>query len=271
MAIIKVTWFFEQNGYGWTESFWRNGANVNDPTIAPAADLYATKRIRCSGRETYLRYVRWSEEGVFRDSFGRTYSGYGLQGDSTRVSDEPNTALLMRWRDAAGTRVKQQFLRGVWDSVVDNGGNYTPTAAFTAAINSYIAEVTNGSWGWYGKFNNIVSPILSVTQDASGLVNIVLTNNVFPGPFPQSTMVRIRGVQGATQINGQHLIKATDATHAMTQRRIAIFPYTALGQLTYQTKQLIVTTIGAPQRIVNRKVGGVFYHSRGRRSARAAG
>lgn len=270
MPIIRATLFFESEGYGWTETYAREGPALADFGYLTITDALAQKRAKLNGAETYIRYLRWSQDDVFRDSMGHTYSGSGLRGLSTEPSAAPQLALMARFRNAAGTRYKLAYLRGIWDSVSATGGTYTPTVAFTGYWDDFRAKLLQDAWGWVGRNVTTKANVGTVAQLEAGTVAVTCATNLFPGPYPMKATVRVSGVQGATQLNGVHVVQASSATQFTTQNRIAIFPYLTGGVVTYNTETLQLIGQASPQRIVERKPGRPSYKSRGRRSARAA-
>lgn len=267
MPVIRCTLFFRQEGYGWTESYFKDGPSNDPSSYADEITLLAQKRAKCSGQQTYITNARTSVEGVFRDAFLLGFVGNGIRGTFQRDSDNPTTALLLRCRNQASTKFKNNFMRGIWDDVVTAGGKYNPTAEFQAALNDYVAQVFAGAWGWLGATSVAQANVLTVTQLASGLVGVTVDADLTAGPFPLDTTVRISGVLGATQINGSPIVRFTDARTLATRRRISIFPYQAEGKVRLNTKTVIPIFVIAPQRIVERRVGRPSYLSRGRRSA----
>lgn len=270
MPLIRATWFFQQLEYGWTETLWIDGASLDAVPVQQAVDRYAQKRIKLSGAQTRLKYYRISLEGVFRDARGFTYPGGGLAGMTGKASDAPQVALLTYFRTLAGGSTRLQYLRGIWDEIVFEGGTYTPGADFISRFDDWRAQVFNDAWGWYGVTARQQANVTAVVQDPAGTVSVTLDGNIFAGPPFVGTTVRIAGVLGATQINGQQIITPTAANAFKTRRRISIFPWTTGGRVTNVTKGLIPVQVIAPFRIVERKVGRPSYLSRGRRPARAA-
>jgi hypothetical protein len=270
MPTIRVNFFFQQQGYGWTDTQWTQGTDTDIRAYFAKANALAAKRIACSGAQTFLTAVRISAEGIFRDATGTFYPGDGLQGTATQISDAPATALLIGMKDVTATKARNVFLRGVWDSCVDEGGKFIPTAAYTAKLNAYFAELTQQNWGWLGATSRNVANVMTATQDPSGVVLVSVNADLFVAPFPVLGSVRISGVLGATQLNGQQIISGSAARNFSTRRRISIFPYTTGGKVTFNTKAFIPVLVCATKRIVERKPGRPSYLSAGRRKARAA-
>lgn len=270
MPKIRATLFFSQKGYGWTETGWFDGASTDLNTYFGKIDALAQKRIKLCGNNTFLPYLRWSQEGVFRDVALWAYPGSGLQGGTGKDSDAPTTALLLNLRNSTATRRKNVYLRGVWDEGVIAGGVYSPTPAYVALMNDYIAQLVADGWGWLGVNTTTLQNISGVTQQPSGLVQLTFAGNLFPGPFPAQFTVNISGVQGAAQVNGVQRVIASSATICETKNRISIFPWTAGGRGRLNTQDLITIAGGTVRRVVERKAGRPSYLSRGRRRAQVA-
>lgn len=270
MPLIRVNLFFQQQGYGWTETYWTQGTDTDIRSYNTKVNNLANKRAVCSGAQTFITASRISAEGVFRDATGAFFPGDGLQGTATQISDAPATALLVGMKDISAAKARNIFMRGIWDSCVDEGGKFIPTAAYSAKLNAFFAEIVQQNWGWLGATTRTTAGVMTVTQDPSGVVLVAVNADIFVAPFPVLGTVRISGVLGATQLNGQDIISASDARHFSTRRRISIFPYTTGGKVTFNTKAFIPALVCTAKRIVERKPGRPSYLSAGRRKARAA-
>jgi hypothetical protein len=111
---------------------------------------------------------------------------------------------------------------------------------------------------------------VSCVQNADKTWTITTLADLFPDPWPLETSVRITGIQGATQLNGIHIVKPTSKTVFTTKFPIAAFPYTLGGIVTYATKGIVKTTSIQASRVTERKPGRPSYLSPGRRRARRA-
>jgi hypothetical protein len=262
--------FFAQRTYGWSESAWFNGISNDLNSYFGQIDALAQKRIKLCGITTTLPFVRWSQEGVFRDVALWGYPGGGLPGTAAKDSDAPSTALLLALRNGLATRHRNIYLRGIWDEGVVTGGVYTPSVAYVALMNDYLAQLVAGGWGWLGNNTTTESILTNVVQNVNGTVDLTAAAAVLPGPFPQEATIRVSGVLGASQVNGVQIVRASSATQFNTKKRISIFPYQAGGKARYSTKDLILIAGGTVRRVVERKPGRPSYQSRGRRRALAA-
>lgn len=269
MPFVKATFFFEQNGYGWTESLWQNAPDPVDlNTFLPKVQAYATKRAPVCGRETLLTYARLSNENVYRDAIFLGL-GAGLKGTAGQSSDAPDTAVLFQWRNNAGGKRRRTYVRGVWDGMIDKGGQFIPDDKYQPVINAWVGQVTQDSWGWITRGSRVQGDVKAATADpASGQVNVTLKAPLFAGPLPRITRVQISGVHGAYQINGSQLVYPTAVDAFTTKDRIAIFPYTSGGVVTWWTPTFQIIDVGGADRVVERKAGRPSFLSRGRAKAK---
>jgi hypothetical protein len=269
MPVIRATFFFEQAGYGWTETFWTNAASITDPGLLAKSDKLANKRIKMCGLETRMTYVRHSVDGVFRDAKFHGYTGGGLQGDVSNSSDAPTTALLCYQRNAQGNGWRNIYLRGCWDGVVTLGGAYNPTPLFLTRFDDWQTAVIGDQWGWMTANERLIANVLTVVADPTGVVNVTVDDTLFSAPFNKNDSVFISGVLGAAAINGEQTIRTTGEKAFQTRKRIPIFPYQSGGRVTKTlTTFTPISGIGIT-RVCERKVGRPSFKSRGRRPVRA--
>ena len=67
MATIRATFFFTQQGYGWTESYWTTANTINEASLLAKGDRLGNARIKMCGAECVdLRSLQ--REGIFRDA-----------------------------------------------------------------------------------------------------------------------------------------------------------------------------------------------------------
>jgi hypothetical protein len=266
MPTIQGTIFFEQEGYGWTESLYKVGTDTDLRTYLPGLYTLATKRIKLSGAQTQIKHTRVSSVGIFRDVDGENLN---LVGDGSHESDTPATALLIFMNDVTSLKHKFMFMRGIWDSVVKIGGLYQPTVAYSANFAAWRVEVVAGTWGWLGTATKIEQLVTNVVQNVDKTVTVTLAAELFPVPRPDFASVRISGVQGAVQLNGQQIVRVNSGTQFTTKFPVAMFPWTVGGKVTYNLKGFVAASGIGVERVTERKPGRPSYKSVGRRRARA--
>ncbi|OWY59460.1 hypothetical protein B7486_74450, partial [cyanobacterium TDX16] len=120
MATHKVTWFFEGPEHGWTESLWLVTGLAHADTLKAARNL-ALRRVMLLGMECKIKATRISTEGAGPDAL-LDYEEH--KPDNQEPAAHPDVGVLIRCNNVGDTRWKHIFLRGIWDRVEDNYGNY---------------------------------------------------------------------------------------------------------------------------------------------------
>lgn len=265
MSRFQGTIFMQQQGYGWTESYFSDYfASYNPALIALRALIQ--KRALCSGSNTNFKYLRISDVALFRDVLGEAI--VGLNGSGGGFSDAPATALLVKMNGLAQSPSKITYMRGIPDAIVTQGGLYQPDAAFLAGLDAFKAKLLQGQWGWMGSLPQAPAFIGTCTQNANGTWTVVTQTDIFAGPFPRVVKVRIAGILGAPALRGTRNMTATGVRTSTTVTPVYTSAYAGGGTITASAKQLIKIIDLEGQRIIERRPGRPSYLSRGRRAAR---
>jgi hypothetical protein len=268
MPIMKVTFIFECRNKGWSESYYRNFPS-SDPSATPVEiDPLATARMGVAGKEVTMTYYRVADIATPR-KVRLFYLGQQFKGVASRAADNPESSLILKFTDATGGRAKTTFLRGYWDSVVDEGGNYDPINAFTDNLDDFIAKLKDRTWGWLGISTAVTQPLATLVQDAAGTVSGTLGGNLFPLPSVGGIgPVRFKRITQPGNLNGQNPVFVVSQTAFKTVKRIAILPWSGDGAITLNTKNIVQIDRGSITGVSERKTGRVFGSPRGRLPAR---
>lgn len=266
MPVLKCTLFFKQQGPGWTETYYKTISDADLASFLPIATTLAQKRILCSGAQTQLYCIRLSREGVFRDVYPRFVSMFGT---TAKDSDAATTCVDFLFQNAARTKSKYTYARGVWDEAITVGGVFTPSPSYVAILNAWYAELAAQEWGWMGVTDPVESFITNVVANENKTVAVTMATPLFPEPLANYAQVRISGVGGAIQLNGQFVVKVKSTTTFDTKYPLAIFPYTVGGKVRFSTKVCVPIVHAIATKVGERKVGKPSYQSPGRRRARA--
>lgn len=282
-GIYKATAWFELNGKGWSESYYRNSEAISDlaaladfdRTVAGGGSGLWTKRAGCLGKEATLV----AQETSFITTLGDSVLNYiPIGGNSAFSADAPTVALLCRCGDLLNVRKKNIFLRGIADEAVIEGGKLsagTPPA-FEAAINNFRDALITFNYGWLGRTTN-------QNFDVETYSTVVGTNQVLVevkvGPLPaadQFNLIRLVGknfgVGKPSILNGAQVYFRIDDTHVKTKKPTAVFPFPGDGpQLIYKPLDIQLIKNVRFQKIVERKVGKPSHLPRGRALARPRG
>lgn len=270
MPILKVTFMFRQRGTGWSESWYKSVPGTDLQTAYDALPL-ATKRVAISGTQTFLEGIRYSFTDIDRDSILHL-TGTSLQGGPpTQESDAPTTALLLRCSAIGFVARKFAYLRGIWDSVVKEGGVYQPTPAYEPRMASLIAALIADEMGWIGQGTKTKANISGMVLNANGTVTITFSADLFgAGPTYADRLVRISGVACGTFPNGSVIMRPSATNSATTVKRIRALPWMTGGRGSVAPPLFRRIFAAGVSRVVERKTGRVFFVSRGRRPAQGA-
>lgn len=272
--MFKHTYFLQQWSNGWTES-WYCGVNLLMSSQIEIARNYANQRAKGLATEASIRYARITDlsvtpHPVWVETIGR--AGVGVGAGIPSAADFADTSVMVRCYNAAQTRSKIVYVRGIPDSIINDGGEYQPTAAFNKFITDWSDFMRSQGMGWLGVNAPTLGNITAMVQNASGQVDVTSSANLF-GATPAGTHVvlRMTGVLGPRNLNGQFTCVVTSGTTFTTLRRIAIFPYLGGGRVRYSSTNLIQVNTATGIRTVERKAGRPSFQSPGRRKARVLG
>lgn len=268
---MKLTFFFNQRSYGWTES-WVDSADVIGDQLIQRCVQYCAMRVTMLAAQSRMSYVRISFLGKPRQSFvikPTGVNGVALGGTILSESDIQNATALCVCKNPGNAKTKLWYIRGVPDNCIKEGGEWLPTAAFIKGFADTKAKITETGWGWWGATSIPFEIITAITAQPSGQNLIAAANNYFAGvPVGTKLVVRLAGCTGCPNMNGQQtVIKVTDGT-ALTLKKIPIFPYLGGGTITKYTRGLVVFNEGVIERAVERKTGRPSFQSAGRRKAK---
>lgn len=262
---LRCDFFFNDlNLGGFSESF---ATTLQDYEAAMAKCLALRPlRVACLGASAFMIYIRVSDMLVQRDSRvqkisfddGRNLSAVGGSASS-------DLSLLIRY-DSSPFGFRLHYMRGFPDTCESDSGVYTPTTTFRNNLNLYLGSILDGTWAIRQK-DQTLNPLHLITAATQDLVtgNVTVTT-ADPHAFPLDKPILIRGVRGATQINGRWaLVGNAPANQFRIQVNRIIDPYVSGGtvQLLGYTLQPIVGQ--NVLRITHRIAGGPFGRRRGRR------
>jgi hypothetical protein len=261
--IFKSTMFFEGPAHGWTETYWQSqGTNDYDAAMASLQSLAQVRRTLL-GEETRIKAVRVSLEAIKGDGW-LVYKNFN--GIKQEPAAEPDAAILFTLKDITLGRTKNVFLRGFWDSVESNAGDYKKNlAAWKTNMDIFKAFFAPGTvWGWWGKAVTTKVVVTGYTVTATQQLLFTTAGDLFPAPtFGTRQQVRLAGINGRSNLNGLQVVDVIDATHFKTYLPISNVPYQFGGTAAYQTKEFIKATRADDKRITTRKVGSPLLESVG--------
>lgn len=287
MTIWRGSLLFFQQGYGFSESWdWDDQvANNKDPALAAAqfTQLIAP-RMALAGSNTFLNGIRVSTASAFRDVALVAFAGTGNVGTPGAFgqSAPPTTALLCKHNPATfGLPSAYRPYRGIPVSMCQNGGIFVPTVGFNTAFDAWKAVLKNLNMGWLGlsfQLSGIVQSVIPTPNSSTATITLrgAMVVNPVQIPVPSVPLgvkvtIAFSGIQGATQVNGRHIVTTNDGIVFTTYRKLATSGYVAGGKALYSAKAFVKDAgTGQFTRLDERKPGRPFYLSRGRRRAASA-
>lgn len=275
MPLMRVNFIFFQQGYGWSLTFFQNSL-ASDPygEVLTKSLTLAQKMQAILGSNTYINGWRVSDEAAFRDVSLKFYGtgNTGFQGTNGQ-SAAPAVALIVKHNATANTAPSAyRPYRGIPTSMVTNGGIFTPSVAWQAAFNAYIAQLAADQWGWLGATIRQQHDIQSIFSNANQTQQVTM-ELAFAG-VPLNTVIPVsisRLRTGASQLNGLRKVKFSTPSVFTTVETIPITPFVSGGRVLWSQKTFVRDAgTGGWQRIAERKPGRPYYLSRGRRLVRRA-
>lgn len=268
-TLFKATMFLEGKEHGWTESYWTLWPTNDYLDVMANLKTLAKARAALLGKECFIKALRVSQETVKGDSY-LLYVNYN--GDLQQPAAEPDAAVLFRIRNQDFSRAHNSFLRGFWDVVETNNGEYlSAMPAWAAVMKDFKAYFTGPKalWGWYGVDAPVKADLLNYAVDVEQRITFTFKANLFPAPLiGKRTVVRLAGINGKSNLNGQQVVDVLSQTSAITFAPIANVPYQFGGRGTWSGKVFIKSWSAVDERVTTRKVGAPLLESHGRAKAR---
>jgi hypothetical protein len=189
---------------GWSENWWNNLPDINK--VVDVVDAMRTALDAVHGNQSVCPNVRISDATNFRNVKVYRYNvsvqaASGIGSDS----DYATNAALLQVNALPNVKVKQ-WIKGIKDADISNGGRWTPTPATTAALNKVNAIVTSASNGWCVNTLSQANLKKTVTNITNAGV-VTCKANGYDGSLP----VRISRAQGVLGVNGLWGITIIDA------------------------------------------------------------
>jgi hypothetical protein len=197
---------------------------------------------------------------------------YNQKGSITADCANADGAALIRYSDLADFHSSIRPLRGVPQTDYESNANGQPVSAeYSGGIKAFFLRLIAGEWGWLRQGTQVSADITAVTGGAGFPAIVTMAGNPLAGKAVGSHIRgRIRGVEGATQLNGGFVGKVIDANHLSIPRILVYAPYTTnTGKVVLQGPPTFAAVADYTfEGFDERKTGRPFFQQRGRRSAR---
>lgn len=212
MPVFRVSLFSANTNTrtgGWTENWWNNADSHATAKTRGTALALVINNFR--GYGPIINKIRVSQYGLRRS--GRSYPlniPNTPPSGTTLYADYPTTKVQLELTGTGTVPVRtNQWLGGIVDGSVVNGGFWVPTPAALAALNTLISVLTTGTNGWSV---NVLDPA-NTPKTVTAVVGTtgVVTTGVVHG-FNNNDFVRLMRIQGISGINGIWQVTDVDAT-----------------------------------------------------------
>lgn len=212
MPVFRVSLFSANTNTrvgGWTENWWNNADSHNTAKTRGTALALLLNNFR--GYGPVINKIRVSQYGLRRS--GRSYP---LNIPNTpppgteQYADYPTTKVQLELTGTSVSPVRTtQWLGGIVDGAIVNGGFWVPTPNANTTFQSVRAALISGANGWSINVLDPANTPKTVTSVA-GTTGLV-TTGVNHG-FANNDFVRLMRIQGIPEINGIWQISDVDAT-----------------------------------------------------------
>lgn len=285
-ALFRVTTFFEGMGQGWSESLVYpalSDTQTNLQFYNTTALPIAQKRAELLGTQFRLTAVRVAkirnaaDGDVKRNVWLDTSNISPSTAANVNTAEQANLACIVEGKNADGTRNKLCYLGGIPDAISQDGGDFNPNGAngWGARFNSWSVLLQAAQAGWLG--DTVLHgpiPLDTYITNPGGTISVTCDGVLFdPGDFDKYRMVRIKGVNGKSVLNGAHRVFVDGASTFTTTKAIAVFAYSFGGDATSYVglRAFVPGAIWKVDAIRTRQRGRPSYVTRGRAAARPRG
>lgn len=237
--IYRVTFGFEGQGKGWSETHAVQAQSTEPSALVPGAIAIAQKRVTFLGREfsiNAIRIARYSDDGATTRMRGtvpinRTFKN---PDQTVKMAAEPAVvALLARGETNAAVgappaltaNINQTFLGAPPDDAVNNGGDVDPGKSNLGAnYAQWAALIVQNRYGWLASNTIADLEIDTITQRLNGTVEFDMVGPVGGGLVIGRTYpARVRRVNaGVSPLNGQIILRYVAPNTFVSQEIIGL-------------------------------------------------
>lgn len=275
MPIVQTVFDFQCQGYGWSESWFKDTQLASLKAFYTASALpLLEKRQAMLAYEASLTACSNSYTDVRSDSY-LIYTGFYLGGLGPDVhAASPHETIYTVGRADNDKKRKGIFFRGIPDDVVLNGGIFNNGyATWVGPATAFMDAIAQNGWGW---MSSVPGPmqfaITEYVQTVDQFVQFSFAGTPFQG-VQIGTYKRVRmlfkGIKSV--LNGAQTVEVMGPSSARSLKPTAVFPFTKTGLLTVYTPTFYPIVNYSFQKTGQRRAGRPKLHTPGHQSARPKG
>jgi hypothetical protein len=287
MPDYKITLGMSCNGYGWTETWYKNYTSTDLPALMTLQqNNLLPKRMAMLAPEASVEFISISDESVNGDAKTRYFNGVGT---CPGHCDEPHATILVRCIPGGGFAAKSVFIRGQPDDCIMFGGKFQPAppaapptqgvAEFVAAATTYFNYLQTNSYGWMRDNHTAEGQVITYAQDpVTGFVEYTFNAGFMPafvgGLKPKFWKIRTSWKGQKLKAAGVHVLQQTSDTSAESTKPMAVFAApTKPGTAIRYTRTLTTFVLGEwdLQKSGERRAGKALRRTPGRQRANPLG
>lgn len=263
MVAMRVSFFFEQGPYGWSESVHNLGASYTQVAI-PAFALRDARLALLPG-SAKLTYLRISDDEAPRDSVLLNEFAANVGLSPVPNSDPTFTSNLIRI--SASSRVRRAlYMRPAFLGEGSNGDRVVNDPQWLNRYPAWRNQLLDAANGWAVRFWADSDTGLNVQGVDNSTGNLVI--NIPGAGLAVDTSFKLRNFSANVRLNGQYRITAkTGDLYTVTPNKLAgqtILVY-AMGKAFTTSRAMLPVTGCTFVRTTSRKTGRPFASPRGRR------
>lgn len=262
MPMYRVSYFFQQGAFGWSESI--HNLQTSLSAVTAEAGALRDARIAMLPPSCTLSYIRISDDLVFRDSvlINENPSSPGTR--AIEDSEPPFTAALCRIF-ASPTVRRSIYLRPVSSQEGINGDRKIDSTGWLSAFNPWRSLLVSESTGWAIKYK-AVAPVGFLVNGFT-VSDKRLTVQAPGATFAIGQRIQLRGFKSVSKVDGQYRVTAIPSAANFTLDPLLAVDdpeVTQYGAAFDFAPQLAKITGVNPIRVTSRKTGRPFDSPRGR-------
>jgi hypothetical protein len=268
----KHTFFFGGGLKAWTESFYIRAVSQSIPAGLLVAQQLAPSRAACLGSGLFIHAIRIqqveNEAGAEVVRVGDNFQDQRYNAPASPTASHPDISLLIDCVSTGNQKHKLVYMGGIWRTIVDNFGAYTPNGTWDEKFNDWSTKLAALQYGWRSRTPSTAVNITGYTVDAEGFVEIETDGTPFAAITDTTFTVNIRGlptIGKPSPLNGERVVKKTAANKCKTVESFAVLPFAGVGFLNTFTYGFTAIAAARPEKVVSRERGAPLLQSPGRR------
>jgi hypothetical protein len=206
---------------GWSEEFYVGSGDAAAALAIAVAPGWLNERLAWLASTYMLSSITAQNIANRFDNARRRFTNatgvgqYPVGGRAQAEGEAPWTGVLVRLLCGTTTQASKT-LRGIASDVIGNNLEYTPPARFRTAFETWLEDLAEAPNAYQLRHQVLGAPLLNPTSITvladRRSIQLVYPAGTAPGTLPPRTIIELKGVQGATPVNGLWRVQNNDST-----------------------------------------------------------